>query len=266
MSGRGGVRDGTLVTAAHALRLLRLFSEAAPVLSVSEMSRRLHLPKSVVSRIVTTFAYEGVLEKDELSGRYRLGPVLLELGLIAGDLNPVLRVAEPSVRELRDATQQHSFLVWPDGSDGVCLVAHPAPHSRVAPVHTGMRMPLSESVAGWTVLAFANGSRRREDAAGLPFCGAGTGRLEPVFQDIERRGYACFADPWLSELMTLACPVFDPTGTVVAAVAITGVPSAFAQDDSEQWAIRVSRAARQISSRLFSTQDVPHKGTPSVRS
>ncbi|MCL6575445.1 MULTISPECIES: helix-turn-helix domain-containing protein [Kyrpidia] len=73
----------TLVTVGNALRLLKLFSHETAEIGVNEMSRALMLAKSTVSRMVSTLVQESILERNPENGKYRLNPLLLEIGLIA---------------------------------------------------------------------------------------------------------------------------------------------------------------------------------------
>jgi DNA-binding IclR family transcriptional regulator len=72
-----------LITAQNSLQILKLFSEETPELGVCEISHRAGFSKSIVSRMVSTFAEESILEKNSQTGKFRLNPVLFELGLIA---------------------------------------------------------------------------------------------------------------------------------------------------------------------------------------
>src|SRR5665811_2278526 len=61
-----------LSTVRNALRILDTFSEREPILGVMELSRRLKISKSAVSRLVTTLCSQGILTLAP-SGHYRLG-------------------------------------------------------------------------------------------------------------------------------------------------------------------------------------------------
>src|SRR3990172_8316548 len=56
----------------RALRALELIAEAGE-LGVTELGRRLGVHKATASRLAATLARRGLLERDPVSGRYRLG-------------------------------------------------------------------------------------------------------------------------------------------------------------------------------------------------
>lgn len=77
----------------RAVRVLTSFSADRPALGISDLSRQLDMPKSMVHRLVSTLVAERLLEQDPATAKYRLGPRLYELG-----------AAAPVPRELRAVT------------------------------------------------------------------------------------------------------------------------------------------------------------------
>ena len=75
----------------RALTVLECLAQSRKGFSVSELSRRLTLPKSSVHLIVRTFERRGYLLKAPSGGRYRFGLKLMSLGHLALD---GLRIAQ----------------------------------------------------------------------------------------------------------------------------------------------------------------------------
>src|SRR6266568_841310 len=67
----------------NAARLLREFGRGNPQLGVSDLARRLGIAKSTAHRIVHTLAREGLLERVEETGAYRLSVTMQILGASA---------------------------------------------------------------------------------------------------------------------------------------------------------------------------------------
>ena len=65
----------------NAARLLKQFSSRDRELGVSELARRLDLGKSTVHRLLVTLTSEHLLEQDPLTGKYRLGLAMHDLGI-----------------------------------------------------------------------------------------------------------------------------------------------------------------------------------------
>jgi len=61
-----GARSTSSVQAVkRAIAILKTFSSDEPELGVSEISRRLRLPKSTVSRLLATLEEEGLIAQDQ---------------------------------------------------------------------------------------------------------------------------------------------------------------------------------------------------------
>ena len=62
------------------MAILECFSPENAELAVTEVSARLGMPKSTVSRLLQTMAGQGLVEQDEGTRRYRVGPLPFRLG------------------------------------------------------------------------------------------------------------------------------------------------------------------------------------------
>ena len=94
-----------LLSSVHnALRVLDCFSATERELGVSELARRLAMGKSTVHRLCTTLAAGGLLEHNPVTGRYRLGLHLYELGALVGAHMDLHEAAGASLLELRNRT------------------------------------------------------------------------------------------------------------------------------------------------------------------
>lgn len=218
--GRSAGHGQPLVTATHALNLLTVFSDEHPELGVTELSERLGLAKSIVSRIVTTYVAEGVLVQDEMTRRYRLGPLLLELGLIAGELHPVFQAADAPVKALRDETGQNTLL-WlrGDSEEMLCLASHRGAKAVAPPIPAGTRIKLSDSVVGQAMLGRARVTVKGADL-------------------FDRPSY------------TAACCIEDSRGEVVAAIAVSATDEWFRSQPTGRVDAAIVRAALEVSARL----------------
>ena len=88
----------------RALTLLECLARSRKGYSVSELSRRLALPKSSVHLILRTFERRGYLQKQITGGRYRFGLKLVSLGRMALEGVEVRDEARPVLARLVRAT------------------------------------------------------------------------------------------------------------------------------------------------------------------
>src|SRR6476660_3517683 len=111
----------------NGLRVLESFSIAEPVLGVTEIARKVDLHKSSVSRMLATLEKAGYVERDEGTGRYRLGLGLIALaGPLLANLD-VRRVALPELEELTRRTGETSALMVWNGHESVVVEQIPSP-------------------------------------------------------------------------------------------------------------------------------------------
>ncbi|WDL95738.1 IclR family transcriptional regulator [Alicyclobacillus sp. ALC3] len=261
-----------LVTATHALQLLTLFSDEHPELGVTEMSERLGLAKSIVSRIVSTYVAEGVLVQDDITRRYRLGPLLLELGLIAGELHPVRQAADALLKALRDETGQNTALWLRDGDEALCLASYRGPKAVDPPIPAGTRTKLADTVAGRALLGTAGsegtgGRPGAEAASSLPARAsaaqchgrAGAGAWQGT--GVERAGSRTSpkvgaGGVWISpepanhSVYTAACCITDSLGEAVAVIAVSAPEAWFERQSPDHVEAAITRLAREVSARL----------------
>jgi DNA-binding IclR family transcriptional regulator len=88
-------QSSTLRSVERAIAVLKAFSEEEPELGVTELSRRLKLPKSTVYRLLASLQQEGVVDQDPETDKYRLGIELFRLaGLVLKQVD-VWQVARP---------------------------------------------------------------------------------------------------------------------------------------------------------------------------
>jgi DNA-binding IclR family transcriptional regulator len=61
-------------------RILKELGAGSPRLGVTELSERLEMPKATVYGLLRALENEGLAERDAETGKYRLGPAVLQLG------------------------------------------------------------------------------------------------------------------------------------------------------------------------------------------
>ena len=235
---------GSLVSATNSLRMLSLFDDAHPELGISELSRTLGLAKSTVHRMADTFVHEAVLERNERTGKYCLGSVLLELGLIVQECDPVVLHARGPVEELHCRTgAQASFHVRLDET-ALCVCTSAGPGFAV-----GQRAPLDDSITGLTLLAFSDdesmGSGHDEtDISVSAYVPQGC-HVRDELDHITERGYGTGVND--QGHVVVVCPVFDESGRTVGVVAVTDV--SVDGEVNTDLVTQAGRAAQQLSMR-----------------
>ncbi|MGH3315009.1 MAG: IclR family transcriptional regulator [Nocardioidaceae bacterium] len=223
--------------------------------TLSELGRALGLTRSTLLRLLAPLRDVRLVERDTGSGRYRLGPYAARLGDVYLERLDLRRVARDVLVDLAQRTGETVHLVEFDPPyvvyiDKVESVSAVRMYSRI-----GSRQPAYCTGVGKAYLAFAS-----EDVlatvvqAGLERRTANTLTTEPDLRDalesIRGRGFAIDDSENEAEIRCAAAPVFDHTGSVLSAVSVAGPAWRITPDRDEMLGDLVTRAAKEISSRL----------------
>ena len=73
-------RRSTIQSVDRAARILKALSAGTAHLGVTELSQRLHIAKATVHGLLRTLEKQELVEQDQETGKYRLGPAMLLLG------------------------------------------------------------------------------------------------------------------------------------------------------------------------------------------
>ena len=238
----------------HAIRILNCFSTEEPELRLSEISRRLNLSKSNTHRLLGILTQEGLLRRDPDSVKYRLGLRLYELGYLAlNDLDP--RPALPRMLELSRVTQETVLLGVLSDWEVVYVQRVESPRILRVSYSSRFRAPVHATATGKALLAW----RTKEDIDrvinhGLPQLSERTitdpERFRKALADVRRLGYAVSDQERESYTRTVAAPVRDEEGRVIAALTVAAPSQRLTRALVPRMASLVMQAAADLSSQL----------------
>lgn len=190
---------------------------------VSEIAERIDLPKSTVSRLLSTLQSLGAVDQVSAGGDYRVGTLIAEIGAGAGPGRTLVDVARPFVRELAAITGEAAGLSILDGATVVYLDNVESNHAVQVRDWTGERLPLHVVSSGLVLLAHAP-ARTIESYLSTPLerftprTMVQPARLRRRLASLRRRGYEWVHDEFADGLSSVAAPVRDSDGNVVAAL------------------------------------------------
>jgi DNA-binding IclR family transcriptional regulator len=226
-------------------------------LGVTEVAERATLPKSTAARLLATLVGEGVVEQVPGETAYRLGPRLVTLGGGYSLVRSVAAVGRPVVVELAAASGEAAGLGVSDGDQVHYIDQVDTPNPVVVRDWTGARAPLHAVSSGQVLLAF-RGQAAIERYLAQPQLERFTRRtlVEPEairerLREVRRRGYAWAIEEFDAGISSVAAPIADDSGEIIAAVHIHGPSYRFpeAGTETEMAQLVVSGAAR-IAARL----------------
>jgi IclR family transcriptional regulator, KDG regulon repressor len=205
----------------NGLLILKLFSKDKPMWGTTEISRELQLPKSTVSRIITDLLNEGYLKK--INRKYSLGLSILSLtGVIMSQLE-LHREAFDPLKFLVNKIGETANICVLEGTNLTYMLKVECKHAIRLLSHVGHYRPPSCSSAGKLLLAFQTTDIVEEVIkAGLPQRGPKSvidpKQLLQQLQTIRQEGYAVCIDEMYEDVVSIAAPIRDYTGKVIAAV------------------------------------------------
>lgn len=238
----------------RALRALELIAEAGD-LGVTELGRRLGVHKATASRLVATLAERGLVERDPLSEKYRLGFGLIRLAGAAMAGLDLVRTAHPILEDLADRTRETVNLGVLSGDAVVYIDQVAGARSIVAVSWVGRRTPLHCTSNGKVLLAhMPEGERERLLSRPLERATEHTvtdpDEIRQQLREVERRGYATTIQELEEGLNAVAAPIRTVDGDVTAALSVSGPAFRMRPIDLPRVARLTIDAATAISRRL----------------
>jgi DNA-binding IclR family transcriptional regulator len=245
---------GNLQSVRRAISALEEISDAGE-LGVTELGRRLGVHKATASRLVATLAERGLLERDPVSEKYRLGFGLIRLAGAAMAGLDIVRTAHPMLDELADRTRETVNLGVLAGDAVVYIDQVTGTRSIVAVSWVGRRTPLHATSNGKVLLAFMPADARAQVLAGplesrTPRTVIDPGTLANQLDQVIRRGYAQTVEELEEGLNAVAAPIRQADGEVVAALSVSGPAFRMRPMDLPRMGRLVMESADAISRRM----------------
>jgi IclR family pca regulon transcriptional regulator len=236
------------------VELLRCFTRQQPALSIPELTGLTGLNRTTVFRFLHTLHQLELVSYDSETRRYGLGVGVLQLGFEYLNGLPLVDRAMPLLRALRDQLGESTHLGVLDGSTVVYLARMPIDRIMNAAVSVGARLPAASTSMGRVLLAHLSEERLKEALRGVqlqprtPSSPSTQAELREVLAAVRRQGYAITDQEYEAGVFSIAAPVRDRSGEVIAAINAVGPVDRFTPDAVRKRHVpAVRRAARDLS-------------------
>jgi len=211
----------TYQSAERALALLTTFDESRTEIGVTEMAESLGVHKSTASRLAAALERAGFLSR--AGKRYRLGVELIRLGTLALRSFDVVATMQPAMEKLSRQTGETVNLAVPDGVDILNVAELPSTYIlSCSGGWTGRRTKPHAVANGKVLLAYGAIAVPRQLEKYTEHTITTPGALQDELAAVRRDGYATATAELEDGLVAVAAPVFDGTGSCVAALSISG--------------------------------------------
>ncbi|MFN8231977.1 MAG: IclR family transcriptional regulator [Actinomycetota bacterium] len=231
---RAGERRGTIRSVDRAARILRTLGTGSR-LGVTELSDRTGVAKATVHGLLRTLEGQELVEQDPDSGKYRLGPAMLQLGNAFLD-NHELRARSLLWADSLATRVGEAVRVGVVSGSNVLIVHHVfRPDDSVQILEVGAAIPWHASALGKAVCAFVEPRRRNILLAGELRALTGRTCTDPprLREEMERivaTGVAFEDQEAIVGEAEIAAPVFDHRGGPAGSIGVVGPVERLAPD------------------------------------
>jgi DNA-binding IclR family transcriptional regulator len=214
---------------ARAIEVVRQVASAhGEGLRLADLARSTGLSAPTAHRIAAALVDGGLLRKDAVERRYRLGDFAIGLGLLSDPMMRLREACRPFLSRLAQETGDTAFLVLRSGADAVCVdrVEGSFP-IRALTLDVGSCRPLGVGAAGLAILSSLGAderaavyAQRREAVYG--FERLAVGELERLAGAAHQRGYAVSSGVVLPGVIGVGRVLRLP-GTALAALSVAAI-------------------------------------------
>jgi DNA-binding IclR family transcriptional regulator len=242
----------TATAVKRALEILECLDASRRPLNVSEISRKLNLPKSSTHVIALTLERLGYIERQPGGIRYSLG---LKTHLLGQGLMRTLvlsNAAQPHMRRLAEELHMPAHLAIPDNDQGVFIQKVDAPGAARFDTYVGRRIDLHCTAVGKVILAFGP-EDVREHVLNKPVYVRHTNHtltspqaLSRELRIVRSRGFGFDNEEEELDVRCAAVPVFDDLARFLAGLSVTGTVSQITSDTLDSIVSSLKRTAANI--------------------
>ncbi|GAA0715652.1 IclR family transcriptional regulator [Dactylosporangium roseum] len=261
----------TIATVERAADVLVVFAQSQePTLGVTQIANALSLSKAAVHRILASLRSRDLIEFDNRTRRYRLGPMALSIGLSYLSRVDVRYLAQDELAQLSAVTSETATLSIRNGRHRY-YIDQVRPHREIVmSVQIGVPYPLHAGSSSKIFLAFLPVEEAERYLAG---------RLDKVTKQtvtsaaalrrdmvrIRECGYATSIGERQSDAASVAAPIFDHEGKVAAVLSVCGPADRFEAEARDVVPALLSAATR-VSARMGYLPSTAAQGLQRVKS
>lgn len=239
----------------RALQILECFDDEHPEMGVSEIAQAVDLHKATTHRIVTTLLNFGYLERALDGQRYRLGLRLTELGYKAIRRLDLRREALLQMNQLSQRWGETCDLSIFDQDEVLYIEMLPGSHALTITAAVGQRLPAHCTASGKIFLAYLP-DQVLEDILRKPLkvytrnTISAAENLRQQLDLIRQQGYAFDDEEFETGIRAVACPIFDRTGKIIAAISIPSPASRMKPERVPEIVAALAEATQAVSRRM----------------
>lgn len=223
---------------ARGLRVITAFDRDNDEMTLSEVSRRSDMTRAAARRYLLTLCELGYVAGD---GKYfRLTPRVLELGFAFLTSMHIWERAQPFMEQLTEQVNESCSISVLEGNDIVYVARVPTKRIMSVALGIGTRLPAYCTSMGRVLLADQRPSeldaffQHGQFAALTPHTITDPVALREIIAEVRRNGYAVVDQELEIGLRSIAVPIRNQAGRVLAAMNVSGHASRISVEEMRQ--------------------------------
>ena len=211
----------------RAFSILETFDERHPARTAADIAEASGLARPTTYRMLQTLRRLGYVRN--INGKFEVTPRVLRLGAGYLGRESLAARAQPTLDQLAEQLGEHIAIGVLDGDEVITLAATNSPQSRflAVAVQVGQRLPATKTSLGRVLLAHRSGADEKEA------------------RQIRAAGYVVTDGLLETGLRSLAVPICDHTGDVIASLSIAVNAGRVSTEQLEQVSLPRLRSAAE---------------------
>ncbi|MFD1942604.1 IclR family transcriptional regulator [Paradevosia shaoguanensis] len=256
-------------TVGKAITLLEAFEVQRPELGLTELAKIVGFDKATTRRLLLSLAAGGLIEQDESSRLYRLGPATVRFARIREAHFPFLESARSFVVALAEETGETAHLSEFDADFLTSTYVEESAQPNRISVSIGDRFPLHATASGIAYLAFTKPDYARTYLARKldkhsPFTVTDPEKLFAMLDETRERGYSISDQGRAEGVFSVGAAVVDREGYAIGALSVASPLARVSEETAQRHGEAVLVAAQKISARL-NGRSVPFASRSAVK-
>jgi IclR family transcriptional regulator, pca regulon regulatory protein len=249
-----GNRD-FVASLARGLEVIKAFNNEPQGMSAANIARKTGLSRAAVRRFLLTLELLDYVEKN--NGQFRLRPAVLRIGSVFLSSTSVPVLAQPILEAVSSKLQQSTSLSMLDGDDIIYLARHTSSRVLSVGLSVGSRLPAYCTSMGRVLLAnlpaeqlngyLSRAKLRRWTSRTV----IARSKLAGILKQVAEQGYALVDGELEPGLRSIAVPIRNSSGRVVAAMNVGIHISTATPDEMLRRYLPVLNSNAEILSRLL---------------
>ncbi len=244
------------------LNLFELLRSSRSGLTLSELSRKLNLPKSTTHYLIYTLETRGYLQR-MTDARHTLGLRLAKLAGTSTVERDFGRLAMPYLRQIAARLDLTAALTTLRGAEAVVLAIAPSAQVGCGGAWVGRHIDLHCTAQGKALIAALSDAELGEIFRGREFAPftaktiLSLSALKVHLAEVRERGFAVMDEEYFQGTRAVAAPILDPLGVTVAAVSVRGTSKQIPHARLPELGQEMIRASRYLALQSLPVTDEP---------